>query len=197
MARRGTAWCGMLCLCLLLAASPAAAADDPPSPPAAFGIRLGDQTAAVHAHMREAGYRSREMRLDDDCVMEVFEHGAADAVMRRAAFWFCGPERRVARWEIEGQAGENFYAAVKERFGLGGAQRKGDAVGTGFGDYERRFARDVRLSLSNTRGTARLRLEDPAALRDGAAAQTEAVRHLEETAVGREKARQAEQQAFF
>lgn len=191
------AWCGILCLCLLPAASPAAGADDPPPPPAAFGIRLGDRTAAVHAHMREAGYRSRDMRLDDGCVMESFEHGAADAVMRRAAFWFCGPERRVARWEIEGQAGETFYTAVKERFGLGGAQRRGDAVGTGFGDYERRFAHDVRLILTNTHGMARLRLEDPAALHDGAAAQAEAVRHLEETAIGREQARQVEQQAFF
>lgn len=191
------AWCGMLCLCLLLAASRAAAAADPPPPPAAFGIRLGDQTAAVHAHMREAGFHSRDMRLENGCVMEAFEHGAADAVMRRAAFWLCGPERRVARWEIEGQAGETFYTAVKERFGLGGAQRKGDAVGTGFGDYERRFAHDVRLSLTNTRGTARLRLEDAAALRDSATAQAEAVRHLEETAAAREKARQAEQKAVF
>ena len=100
--KRGAWSCGAACLLPLLAfALPVPAADAPPPAPAAFGIRLGDQTAAVHARMREAGYRSREMRLDGGCVVERFEHAAPDAAMRRADIWLCGPERRVAAWEIE------------------------------------------------------------------------------------------------
>ena len=120
--RRGAWWSGAACLLPLLAfALPVPAADAPPPAPAAFGIRLGDQTAAVHARMREAGYRSREMRLDGGCVVERFEHASPDAAMRRADIWLCGPERRVAAWEIEGRAGEAFYAAAKERFGRASA----------------------------------------------------------------------------
>lgn len=196
--RRGAWWSGAACLLPLLAfAPPVPAADAPPPAPAAFGIRLGDQTAAVHARMREAGYRSREMRLDGGCVVERFEHASPDAAMRRADIWLCGPERRVAAWEIEGRAGEAFYAAAKERFGLGAVQRQGDAVGAGFGDYARRFDGGVRLSMTNTRGTARLRLEDPEALRKSAAAQEQDERHLDETAAAQEQARRKQQEAHF
>ena len=196
---RHDAWaCGAACLLPLLAfALPVPAADAPPPAPAAFGIRLGDQTATVHARMREAGYRSREMRLDGGCVVERFEHVSPDAAMRRADIWLCGPERRVAGWEIEGKAGEAFYTAAKERFGLGAVQRQGDAVGAGFGDYARRFAGDVRLTMTNTRGTARLRLEDPVALQKSAAAQKEGERHLDETAAALEQARRKQREAHF
>ena len=196
---RHDAWaCGAACLLPLLAfALPVPAADAPPPAPAAFGIRLGDQTATVHARMREAGYRSREMRLDGGCVVERFEHVSPDAAMRRADIWLCGPERRVAGWEIEGKAGEAFYTAAKERFGLGAVQRQGDAVGAGFGDYARRFAGDVRLTMTNTRGTARLRLEDPQALRRADALRQDDVRRLEETAAARERARQEQQDNYF
>ena len=195
-----TRHCGtstFLLLASVLAAPPVPAADAPPPAPAAFGIRLGDQTATVHARMREAGYRSREMRLDAGCVVERFEHAAPDAAMRRADIWLCGPERRVAAWEIEGKAGDAFYAAARERFGLGALQRQGDAVGAGFGDYARRFADGVRLTMTNTRGTARLRLEDPAALQKSAAAQKEDERHLDETAAALEQARRKQREAHF
>ena len=195
-----TRHCGassFLLLASVLAALPVPAADAPPPAPAAFGIRLGDQTATVHARMREAGYRSREMRLDAGCVVERFEHAAPDAAMRRADIWLCGPERRVAAWEIEGKAGGGFYGAGRERFGLGGVQRQGDAVGAGFGDYARRFADGVRLTMTNTRGTARLRLEDPAALQKSAAAQNEDERHLDETAAALEQARRKQREAHF
>lgn len=195
-----TRHCGassFLLLASVLAALPVPAADAPPPAPAAFGIRLGDQTATVHARMREAGYRSREMRLDAGCVVERFEHAAPDAAMRRADIWLCGPERRVAAWEIEGKAGDAFYAAARERFGLGAVQRQGDAVGAGFGDYARRFADGVRLTMTNTRGTARLRLEDPAALQKSAAAQKEDERRLDETAAALEQAWRKQREAHF
>ena len=195
-----TRHCGassFLLLASVLAALPVPAADAPPPAPAAFGIRLGDQTATVHARMREAGYRSREMRLERSCVVERFEHAAPDAAMRRADIWLCGPERRVAAWEIEGKTGDAFYAAARERFGLGAVQRQGDAVGAGFGDYARRFADGVRLTMTNTRGTARLRLEDPAALQKSAAAQKEDERRLDETAAAQEQARRKQREAHF
>lgn len=198
MPRPGVAPCGAACLFLLLTvAQPVRAGDEAPPAPAAFGIRLGDQTTTVHARMREAGYRSQALRLDGGCVVERFEHPSPDAVMRRADIRLCGPERRVAAWEIEGEAGEAFYTAARERFGLGPMQRQGDPVATGFGDYARRFSGGVRLTMTNTRGTVRLRLEDPAALRKSAVAQQEDEHHLDETAAAREQARRTQQEAFF
>lgn len=198
MTRSGGALCGAVCLFLLLTvALPVRAGDEPPPAPAAFGIRLGDQATAVHARMREAGYRSQDLLLRDGCVVERFTHDSPDAAMPRMDIWLCGPERRVARWDIEGTAGERFYAAARKRFGLGVMQREGDAVGAGFGDYARDFADKTRLTLRNARGIARLRLENPAALRESAAAQEQAVQHLEKTAAEREKARRDQQEALF
>ena len=70
-------------------------------------------------------------------------------------------------------------------------------MGAGFGDYARRFADGVRLSMTNTRGTARLRLEDPEALRKSATAQEQDERHLDETAAAQEQARRKQQEAHF
>lgn len=190
--------CAAACLFLLLAvAQPAFAADAPPPAPAVFGIRLGDQASAVHARMREAGYHSREMLLDGGCVVERFEHVSPDVAMRRTDIRLCGPERRVAAWEIEGPAGEAFYTAARKRFGLGPMQRQGDPVGAGFGNYARQFAGGVRLSMTNTNGTARLRLEDPAALHKSAVAQQQDEQHLDETAAAQERERRTQQEAFF
>ena len=56
---------------------------------------------------------------------------------------------------------------------------------------------DGRLTMTNTRGTARLRLEDPQALRRADALRQDDVRRLEETAAARERARQEQQDNYF
>ena len=181
-----------------LAAVPAAtaAADEVPSLPAVFGIRPGDGATATRARLRAAGYVSRAMTNSDGCIVEHFEQAAKDAPMPRADVWLCGPERRVARLDIEGQAGERFYKAARERFHLGVRQREGDPVGPRYGNYARDFA-DGRLTMTNTRGTARLRLEDPRALRRADAMRRDDVRRLEETAAALERNRQEQQDNLF
>ncbi len=189
---------GPLLLAGLATAYAATAATEAPPPlPAVFGIRPGDGATATRARLRAAGYVSRAMTNDDGCIVEHFEQTAKDAPMPRADIWLCGPERRVARLDIEGQAGERFYKAAKERFHLGVRQREGDPVGPRYGNYARDFADGLRLSMTNTRGTARLRLEDPQALRRADAMRQDDVRRLEETAAARERARQEQQDNDF
>lgn len=191
------------CLALLLSfgltATPSAttAADAPLPPPAVFGVSLGDQAAATRARLRAAGYVSRAMTNRDGCVAELFEHASEDAPMPRARVWFCGPERRVARLDVEGKAEERFYKAVKDRFQLGIRQREGDPVGPRHADYSRKLAGGARMSMTNTRGAARLRLEDPEALRRADARYREDVRRLEETAAAREQARREQRDSHF
>lgn len=190
--------CGPFLLAGLATAPAATAADDEALPtPAVFGIRPGDGSTATRGRLRAAGYVSRAMTNSGGCVVEHFEHTAEDAPMPRADIWLCGPERRVARLDIEGQAGEHFYKAVKERFRLGVRQREGDPVGPRYGNYARDFADGLRLTMTNTRGTARLRLEDPQALRRADALRQNDVRRLEETAAARERARQEQQDNHF
>ena len=69
-------------------------------------------------------------------------------------------------------------------------------MGPRYGNYARDFA-DGRLTMTNTRGTARLRLEDPQALRRADALRQDDVRRLEETAAARERARQEQQDNYF
>ena len=198
-------YCPALCVPVLCVLSglwfvPSAAADAPadrPPSPAVFGIRPGDRTAATRAHLRAAGYVSRSMTNGDGCVVEHFEHASEDAPIPRTNVWLCGPERRVARLDMEGPAGERFYRAARERFQLGANQREGDPVGPRYGNYTRDFADGVRLTMTNTRGSARLRLEDPEALRRAAAMQEEAVRRLEDTAADDEQRRRERQDTFF
>lgn len=186
------------CLPFGAAAVPAAAAEpDAPPPPAVFGIRPGDRTAATRAQLHGAGYVSRSMTNDTGCVIEHFAHTSADAPMPRASVWLCGPERRVARLDIEGPAGERFYTAARERFKLGVRQREGDPVGPRYGNYARDFAGGVRMTMTNTRGTARLRLEDTAALQRAAVWQEADIRHLEDTAAAREQQQQEQQDKAF
>lgn len=184
---------------LMLASGPiaATAATEAPPPPPVFGILPGDQPSAARARLRAAGYASRAMTNGGGCVAESFEHADADAPMPRATVWFCGPERRVARLDIEGRAEERFYGAVRERFHLGALQREGEPVGPRHGNYARTFAGGVRLTVTATRGDARLRLEAPEALDSAAALHRDAVRHLEETAAGRQRERQQQRDSFF
>ena len=192
-----------LCGPLLLLAGPAtapvatAAPEAPPPSPAVFGIRPGDGPTATRAHLRAAGYVSRAMTNNDGCIAEQFEHTSEDAPMPRTEVWLCGPERRVARLIIEGPAGERFYRAARERFQLGVRQREGDPVGPRYGNYAQDYADGVRLTMTNTRGTARLCLEDAGALRRAAAMQQDAVRHLEDTAAARERQRREHQDSLF
>lgn len=180
-----------------MSAMSAMAAPEAPPPPAVFGIRLGDQPSATRARLRAAGYASRAMTNSGGCVAESFDHTSADAPMTRVTVWHCGPEQRAARLDIEGHAGETFHRAVRERFHLGPLQREGDPVGPRYGNYARDFAKGVRLTLTATRGDARLRLEDPEALARAADQHQEDVRHLEETADARERERRKQRDTFF